>query len=833
MNSNLSFVFSQKIASQDTDIHGGEAFSGDEATDAGTDLATNAGSESTTLDLSVLPTAAVNDDDYEGINWQRLRGYHKPQDPPRRSGASWVWDHGYRIQKKSEEKVYWLCRYCHTQRLPGGLFVADLATTSAARHLKENKKGHGIDKNGPIVFAKPKARGASIISRFIAKGIDYTQQQANEAANAFSRDQFRQSVIDFIILNNQPLSVVEDSAFRAMLNAANPLADRYLWRSHTTLRAHVLAEYNAFVPSVINYLKSSRSLIHISFDNWTSTGGKHAITGICVHHLNPAGKPVDYVLGLPALLGAHSGSNVASIVSNTLKQFQIGQLDSKVARLGYFVVDNATNNDSAVAELAQEFKFSASQRRLRCACHILNLAAQKVLFGRDREAFFDVADLAEEERLLAEWRSAGPIGVLLDVISSIVTPQAIQLLAKYQRLEYDQLYPSYPSQTERDNETPPPLPPPKYRELQIVKPVKTRWNSFLAAFERAVELRNPLEGYIAYKTDAYMMEAARRRNPAAELASQRPRLFIAEQGLQAKDWATIADYINVLQPFKEATLLLEGRGSAGSSGAIWEVLPTFDWLITTLEGHIERLKEACYTQDPDSPEDHVLLNCQRALLKLEAYYQKLVEAPAYFIAAKLHPTYKDLLATKWTSPERRIWLTKGNADLIAAFRVEKARLRRSPPSSSEPPQKVARTSYSGRAEYLRASLSQANMLRDDEDELKRWDNEPILPENHPLALDPIQHWVSRAEQYPTLSKLALDILSIPASAADCERTFSELGDLLETRRLKMKPDILSALQSLRSWKRLGLQPSKSPPLRAPANESAAFCAFEGSDGEWD
>jgi hAT family C-terminal dimerisation region len=39
-----------------------------------------------------------------------------------------------------------------------------------------------------------------------------------------------------------------------------------------------------------------------------------------------------------------------------------------------------------------------------------------------------------------------------------------------------------------------------------------------------------------------------------------------------------------------------------------------------------------------------------------------------------------------------------------------------------------------------------------------------------------------------------DILTILASSADCERMFNELGDLLETRRMKMRPQIISAIQ---------------------------------------
>ncbi|PVH91670.1 hypothetical protein DM02DRAFT_480742, partial [Periconia macrospinosa] len=71
-----------------------------------------------------------------------------------------------------------------------------------------------------------------------------------------------------------------------MIKAANPMAESSLWQSHNSLRDAVLREYKSYIPAVINFLKQSRSLIHISFDNWTSTGGKRALTGICVHHLD-------------------------------------------------------------------------------------------------------------------------------------------------------------------------------------------------------------------------------------------------------------------------------------------------------------------------------------------------------------------------------------------------------------------------------------------------------------------------------------------------------------------------------------------------------------------
>jgi hypothetical protein len=59
------------------------------------------------------------------------------------------------------------------------------------------------------------------------------------------------------------------------------------------------------------------------------------------------------------------------------------------------------------------------------------------------------------------------------------------------------------------------------------------------------------------------------------------------------------------------------------------------------------------------------------------------------------------------------------------------------------------------------------------------------------------------DRYPNLSKLALDVLSIPASSCECERLFSELGDLLEPRRRGISPELLAAIQCNRRWIRAG------------------------------
>jgi hypothetical protein len=94
-----------------------------------------------------------------------------------------------------------------------------------------------------------------------------------------------------------------------------------------------------------------------------------------------------------------------------------------------------------------------------------------------------------------------------------------------------------------------------------------------------------------------------------------------------------------------------------------------------------------------------------------------------------------------------------------------------------------------------------------------------------MAYNPLKYWQLLSQQYLTLSKFAIDVLTIPASAADCERTFSELRDMLGTRRLRMKPELITALQCLKSWRRIGL---KTPKPGHTADELATIQAYLGS-----
>ncbi|KAI1508108.1 Dimer-Tnp-hAT dimerization containing protein [Pyrenophora tritici-repentis] len=104
---------------------------------------------------------------------------------------------------------------------------------------------------------------------------------------------------------------------------------------------------------------------------------------------------------------------------------------------------------------------------------------------------------------------------------------------------------------------------------------------------------------------------------------------------------------------------------------------------------------------------------------------------------------------------------------------------------------------------VRRNKAQVEAAHDDEYERWRtqepeWTSEQYLSDGHP-----VKYWIQLRSKYPCLSQFAIDILTIPASSCDCERLFSELGDLLEPRRRALGSELLAALQLVRSWRRAG------------------------------
>jgi hypothetical protein len=54
-----------------------------------------------------------------------------------------------------------------------------------------------------------------------------------------------------------------------------------------------------------------------------------------------------------------------------------------LSNLGWFVLDNAPNNDTTLRELGKTIGFDVKEKRLRYIGYIFNLIAKQYLFGQD------------------------------------------------------------------------------------------------------------------------------------------------------------------------------------------------------------------------------------------------------------------------------------------------------------------------------------------------------------------------------------------------------------------------------------------------------------------
>ena len=278
-------------------------------------------------------------------------------------------------------------------------------------------------------------------------------------------------------------------------------------------------------------------------------------------------------LSIISLTTLHSGDNLADEVASTLAEFGI---DS--SRLGYFVLDNARNNHTAVAALGIEFNFDPEQRRLRCLGHIINLAVKQLIFGASANAMEteDDADLdfsaASDD--LKKWRKKGPIGRLHNFVGAfIISPQLVQLLLEWQKEDL-----ASGKRSEIDHIT-----------GKIRKPLipmadnETRWNSRHRMMQRAKILRSYFSRLIIYTQEQWEHDKLRKRGV------KKPTIL--GDRLDDSDWDIIDAFLKVLSAFDTISTRLQGNGEPDKdghikSGAFWEYFQSFEFLLS----HLEKLK---------------------------------------------------------------------------------------------------------------------------------------------------------------------------------------------------------------------------------------------------
>ena len=233
-------------------------------------------------------------------------------------------------------------------------------------------------------------------------------------------------------------SQVENEAFQSLLLYLSATLASYLPSSGTTIRNWIIEDFKQRRTQIKKELHLSKGLVHFSFDMWTSPNSM-AMIAVIAHFVSHTGEAKACLLGLRRIQGSHSGENMAYTIIAVIEEYELKD------RLGYFMLDNVTSNDTCVREILAKLQpnLDPKKRRLRCFGHIVNLAAKAFLFGNDLEAFEAKTTVAalmqQEKKALEAWRKLGLVGKLYNVVIYIrKTPQQRESFIK---LANDELVP--------------------------------------------------------------------------------------------------------------------------------------------------------------------------------------------------------------------------------------------------------------------------------------------------------------------------------------------------------------------------------------------------------
>ncbi|KAG9375775.1 hypothetical protein A1F94_013519 [Pyrenophora tritici-repentis] len=236
----------------------------------------------------------------------------------------------------------------------------------------------------------------------------------------------RELFVNWLAADSLPFSLCKSRAFRTFLQYISPATNDLLPESDTTIRQDMLSCYMQLKSETKQRLQSALSPIHITYDLWTSSN-RLGLMGVVAYFVDEDGVLRNLTIALREIEGSHSGENMAKILWDVLSEYQI------LTKLGYFTMDNASNNDAMLLALEcrlqeEGIEWDSTNHRLRCNGHIIQLAVGAFLFGRHPN-LSDSDDLTRED--IAQWRQLGPLGKLHNIVVWVQrSPQRMQAFKK-------------------------------------------------------------------------------------------------------------------------------------------------------------------------------------------------------------------------------------------------------------------------------------------------------------------------------------------------------------------------------------------------------------------
>lgn len=686
-----------------------------------------------------------------------------------RKKTSPIWKHGEVLVRHKDSKEVYYCYNCELASQPQILLLMN-GNQGPLGHLSS----HNLNKQGEHV--------AVVLE---GEQPDNGSQTKITFTMVVKFEEFKRLLIRWIVYCHMAFRMVENIYFRELVCCLSQSIGQHLPRAGATIRKWVIHEYQNWKEKVVLELLHALSDVHISFDIWTSPN-HFSIISVYGHYISRSGNRCTKLLAFRRVRGDHSGENVANVLWEVFREYRL------LGKVGHFVADNASNNDTAIEVLLKRMypqmkPHHRKARRLRCFGHIANLCAKSLLLGKGSGKAMKELELKVEKGAFDAvndfWLKRGAIGKLHNIIRWI--------RASTQRI--DEFSEVAGGEGLED-----------FNKLKLIQDNSTRWNSFYYMIGRALTIKE--------RIDKFCMQ-------------NRDNDTIRTNQLSISDWHQLDSLHNTLQVFEISTIDTQGEHKH-----LYDWYPTLCFMLDTLDAYKTEYSEEAAI---DSSFSYLSTCCEASWGKAEKYFKLTDETPIYYAAVMLNPVWKhDWFKDIWSSgtKEQKKWidttLTQVEDIWTTLYKPVDQVAAEEPPAKHRKGKGRAKTTASQPAEEsdeddLRSVLNNRYKRRRIDQSLvtpihKRDSLEKYLAsscEIDPLAskttaqikadkiapYDALRYWYHRKDAEPELARFAFDTLALPLMSDSPERSFSAGRDMITYRRSNLADTVIEACSCLRNW----------------------------------
>lgn len=293
------------------------------------------------------------------------------------------------------------------------------SSSNLTAHAKKHKS----------LYAKFDSKSSEIHSAHIQKEINVQKVPSYDVSKS------NEFFIQWIISDSQAFRVGENPFFQEFIKSLH-FDYKSLKKDATTQR--VMKLFNVVKVKITDLLANHPGKFSITLDIWTSPS-QNPFLCVTLHFIDESWNMKSQVIAFRYIPGHHSGSKMAEVLFNVLREYQIED------RILTVTMDNASNNNTLVDELIKMGTISDAEHHIRCFSHIVNLAAQDCVYEFDDK-----------------------LSNLRKIVTSI----------RYSNLKLQRLQEKCTNLSKN--------------YFKPILDVKTRWNSTYDMIVRAVELKQPI-----------------------------------------------------------------------------------------------------------------------------------------------------------------------------------------------------------------------------------------------------------------------------------------------------------------------------------------------------